>query len=314
MRRARIRARAAVDAERRAGGDVLPLARAGALDGRREWHPWVGLQMVGYARGAGLRVLLGAFGDPGHAFPVIALGVRAGRARPRGRDRDLGALARAVRGRGDGVLARARVPGLPDARAAAEALRGRRAGRARHARVRARLRARRRGLGHPHRARPRWRRSSRACRWRRVVPHVHPDLPPGLPAVLDRGAAAAHARRRAAVAAADRAVAVGLEQGRGEFNDCRARLGLAPLPWTCTPGSRASLTMVATLPQLEYPRGVAVVGARRRAAAVGARRAARGAASRRRTRSCWSRPRRRRTRRARCCGRAWTGWRTSRCG
>ena len=51
----------------------------------------------------------------------------------------------------------------------------------------------------------------------------------------------------------DRMVAVGLEQGRSEYNDCRARLGLAPLPYTHTGLSR-SLTMVGTLPQLEYPR------------------------------------------------------------
>jgi UDP:flavonoid glycosyltransferase YjiC (YdhE family) len=48
-------------------------------------------------------------------------------------------------------------------------------------------------------------------------------------------------------------VAVGLEQGRREYNDCRARLGLGPLPWTHTGLSR-SLTLVGTLPQLEYPR------------------------------------------------------------
>ena len=48
-------------------------------------------------------------------------------------------------------------------------------------------------------------------------------------------------------------VAKGLEQGRREYNDCRARLGLAPLPGVHTGLSRA-LTLVGTLPQLEYPR------------------------------------------------------------
>ena len=87
-----------------------------------------------------------------------------------------------------------------------------------------------------------------------LVPHVHPDLPPGLPAVLDRRAAAAHAGRGARSGGRrHRAVAIGLEQGRREYNDCRARLGLPPLPWTHTGLSR-SLTMVATFPQLEYPR------------------------------------------------------------
>lgn len=86
-----------------------------------------------------------------------------------------------------------------------------------------------------------------------LVPHVHPDLPSGLPP-FSIGAR----RPRTRVGAAfwqqtDRAVAIGLEQGRREFNDCRARLGLEPLPWRHTGISR-SLTMVATLPQLEYPR------------------------------------------------------------
>jgi UDP:flavonoid glycosyltransferase YjiC (YdhE family) len=96
-----------------------------------------------------------------------------------------------------------------------------------------------------------------------LVPHVHPDLPPGFPpfsigARRPRTRVGAWLWRRT-----DRAVAVGLEQGRREFNDCRARLGLGPLPWTHTGLSRG-LTMVATLPQLEYARAwpswVRVVG------------------------------------------------------
>jgi UDP:flavonoid glycosyltransferase YjiC (YdhE family) len=86
-----------------------------------------------------------------------------------------------------------------------------------------------------------------------VIPHVHPDLPPGLPP-FSIGARKPRTRLGAALwRQTDRAVAVGLERGRGEYNDCRARLGLPPLPWTHTGLSR-SLTMVATLPQLEYPR------------------------------------------------------------
>ena len=120
--------------------------------------------------------------------------------------------------------------------------------------VRARVRARRRRLGHPHARARAGRRargraggdaSSRTC---------IPDLPPGLPAVLDRRAAAAHAASGARCGGRPTGrVAIGLEQGRREYNDCRARLGLAPLPWTHTGLSR-SLTMVGTFPQLEYPR------------------------------------------------------------
>jgi UDP:flavonoid glycosyltransferase YjiC (YdhE family) len=86
-----------------------------------------------------------------------------------------------------------------------------------------------------------------------IVPHVFPDLAPGLPP-FSIGAR----RPRTRVGArlwrfADRAVALGLEQGRVEYNDARARLGLPPLPYVHTGLSR-SLTLVATLPQLEYPR------------------------------------------------------------
>jgi UDP:flavonoid glycosyltransferase YjiC (YdhE family) len=86
-----------------------------------------------------------------------------------------------------------------------------------------------------------------------LVPHVHPDLASGFPpyaigARLPRTVVGRTLWRRL-----DRLVGRGLEQGRREYNDCRARLGLGPLPWVHTGMSR-SLTLVATLPQLEYPR------------------------------------------------------------
>jgi UDP:flavonoid glycosyltransferase YjiC (YdhE family) len=86
-----------------------------------------------------------------------------------------------------------------------------------------------------------------------IVPHVHPDLAPGLPP-FSIGARRPRTRVGARLwSVADRAVAIGLEQGRMEYNDARARLGLPPLPYVHTGLSR-SLTLVATLPQLEYPR------------------------------------------------------------
>jgi len=86
-----------------------------------------------------------------------------------------------------------------------------------------------------------------------VVPHVYPDMAPGFPP-FSIGARLPRTRVGAALwRASGRAVEVGLEYGRREYNDCRARLGLGPLPWVHTGLSR-SLTMVATLPQLEYPR------------------------------------------------------------
>jgi UDP:flavonoid glycosyltransferase YjiC (YdhE family) len=86
-----------------------------------------------------------------------------------------------------------------------------------------------------------------------LIPHVHPWSAPGFPpyslgARLPRTAAGAWWWRRF-----DGVVAKGLEQGRREYNASRARLGLGPLPWLHTGLSRA-LTLVGTLPELEYPR------------------------------------------------------------
>jgi UDP:flavonoid glycosyltransferase YjiC (YdhE family) len=86
-----------------------------------------------------------------------------------------------------------------------------------------------------------------------LVPHVHPHLESGFPP-YSIGARLPRTRAGAALwRATDRMIRAGLEQGRREYNECRARLGLGPLPWVHTALSR-SLTLVATLPQLEYPR------------------------------------------------------------
>src|SRR5205823_4568027 len=51
----------------------------------------------------------------------------------------------------------------------------------------------------------------------------------------------------------DPLVRKGVEQGRDQLNDSRGRLGLPPVPWTHGGISR-ELAIVATFPQLEYPR------------------------------------------------------------
>jgi UDP:flavonoid glycosyltransferase YjiC (YdhE family) len=86
-----------------------------------------------------------------------------------------------------------------------------------------------------------------------LVPHVFPWAAPGFPpysagARLPRTRLGARAWR-----AFDPLVTRGLERGRDEYNACRARLGLSPLDRLHTALSR-ELTLVATLPQLEYPR------------------------------------------------------------
>jgi UDP:flavonoid glycosyltransferase YjiC (YdhE family) len=86
-----------------------------------------------------------------------------------------------------------------------------------------------------------------------LVPHVHPWSAPGFPpyslgARLPRTRAGEWLWGRF-----DGVIERGLERGRREYNECRARLGLAPIPWLY-PGMSRALTLVGTLPQLEYPR------------------------------------------------------------
>jgi UDP:flavonoid glycosyltransferase YjiC (YdhE family) len=86
-----------------------------------------------------------------------------------------------------------------------------------------------------------------------LIPHVFPhgasDFPIySLGARLPRTGAG-----RAFWREAQRVIDKGLERGRAELNDTRARLGLAPLDYVHGGISR-ELALVATYPQLEYPR------------------------------------------------------------
>jgi UDP:flavonoid glycosyltransferase YjiC (YdhE family) len=87
-----------------------------------------------------------------------------------------------------------------------------------------------------------------------LVPHVHPHGAPGHPAYSIGARLPRTAAGRALWRFTDEhMVRGGLERGRDEYNECRRRLGLAPLPWLHTALSR-ELTLIATVPQLEYPR------------------------------------------------------------
>jgi UDP:flavonoid glycosyltransferase YjiC (YdhE family) len=86
-----------------------------------------------------------------------------------------------------------------------------------------------------------------------LIPHVYPHGAPDFPiyslgARMPRTAAGRSLWRQA-----QRIVDRGLERGRRELNDTRARLGLAPLDYVHNGISR-DLALVATFPQLEYPR------------------------------------------------------------
>ncbi len=90
-------------------------------------------------------------------------------------------------------------------------------------------------------------------RWATLVPHVDPRPAPGFPlysvgARLPRGPLG-----RAFWGRLDPLMAKGLEYGRSELNETRSRLGLPPLDHPHGGISR-ELVLVATFPQLEYPR------------------------------------------------------------
>jgi UDP:flavonoid glycosyltransferase YjiC (YdhE family) len=86
-----------------------------------------------------------------------------------------------------------------------------------------------------------------------LVPHVFPPAQRGFPP-YSFGARYPRTRLgRAAWGLLERPVQGGLRQGRAELNETRRRLGLAPLEHVHGGISRA-LSLVATLPQLEYPR------------------------------------------------------------
>jgi UDP:flavonoid glycosyltransferase YjiC (YdhE family) len=86
-----------------------------------------------------------------------------------------------------------------------------------------------------------------------LIPHVYPHGAPDFP-IYSLGARLARTDfGRAFWLRAHRAVEKGLERGRVELNDTRARLGLAPLDYVHGGISR-QLALVATFPQLEYPR------------------------------------------------------------
>jgi MGT family glycosyltransferase len=91
-------------------------------------------------------------------------------------------------------------------------------------------------------------------RWATLIPHVLPTPEPGFPP-FSFGARLPRTRLGSlAWQAFDPMLRGGLEKGRDELNGTRDRLGLQPIDWVHGGLSR-QLTMVATFPQLEYPRG-----------------------------------------------------------
>ncbi|MBS1879287.1 MAG: glycosyl transferase [Actinobacteria bacterium] len=209
-----------------------------------------------------LRVLVAAFGDPGHAFPAIA-------------------LARALHGRGHEVVVetweerRAAVEGAGLRFAAAEEYRmfpppGPDSEDGQHAAAAARALQPLLEELDPHVAvsdiltlAPALAAERAGVPLATLIPHLYPVVEPGLPFFAIGMRRARTPVGRAVWRFGQRALAVGLEQGRHDLNRQRERLGLAPLD-RFHGGISPALALVATYPQLEYPRrwpaGVEVTG------------------------------------------------------
>lgn len=97
-----------------------------------------------------------------------------------------------------------------------------------------------------------------------LIPHIYPVVEPGLP-FFAIGLRPPRTPLGRAIwrAGHERALKVGLEQGRRDLNLQRSRLGLAPID-RFHGGISPDLALVATYPQLEYPRrwppGVEITG------------------------------------------------------
>jgi MGT family glycosyltransferase len=86
-----------------------------------------------------------------------------------------------------------------------------------------------------------------------LIPHVHPSNAPGFPPYAFGARMPRTALGRRLWRAFERPVQAGLRQGRAELNGTRARLGLPPVS-RLHGGLSERLCLVATFPQLEYPR------------------------------------------------------------
>jgi UDP:flavonoid glycosyltransferase YjiC (YdhE family) len=199
-----------------------------------------------------LRLLVAAFGDPGHAFPAIALARELGR---RGHEVMVETWERwreAVEGEGLAFTGAQEYavypppgPDTPDGQTAAAAARG-------LARLMEEFEAdlvvsdiltlaptlAAEVAGVPHAT---------------LIPHVYPVQQSGMPMYSLGLWPPRTALGRLAWRATDPLLAMGLRRGRDELNETRARLGLGPIE-RFHGGISERLAIVGTLPQLEYPR------------------------------------------------------------
>jgi UDP:flavonoid glycosyltransferase YjiC (YdhE family) len=203
------------------------------------------------------RFLLAAFGDPGHAFPAIALGrALAGR----GHEVWLETWKRwrpEVEAEGMNFAGALELPGFPIAAEPYEAA----ALAALHTRglvrevapavVVADILTVGAGLAAELEGRT----------WATLVPHLLPTPEPGLPPFSSGARRPRTPLGRAAWRLLDPLWLAGARHGQRQLNDARAGLGLAPLAHLHGGISR-ELALVGTFPQLEYPRAAPDPGVR----------------------------------------------------
>jgi UDP:flavonoid glycosyltransferase YjiC (YdhE family) len=199
-----------------------------------------------------LRVLIAAFGDAGHAFPAIALGQALA---VRGHEvvvETWEERREAVEGAGLGFTAaeeyRMFPPPDPDSAEGGHA--------AEAARALLPLLEEMR----PHVAvsdiltlAPALAAEKAGVPLATLIPHIYPVVEPGLPFFAIGLRPPRTPLGRAVWRAGTRALDIGLEHGRRDLNTQRARLGLPPLE-RFHGGISPDLALVATFPQLEYPR------------------------------------------------------------
>ncbi len=199
-----------------------------------------------------MRVLLGAFGDPGHAFPMLALGSRLA---ARGHDV---CFQTWTKWQVDVEAAGMRFAAAPEYQVFPTLGRPLRPYEAATAAARDTVPlvedvAPDVCVADILTLAPAWAAETCGVPVATLVPHVCPAPAPGIPpfsfgARLPRTAAGARLW-----GLTDGLVRKGLERGRDDYNAARAALGLPPRAELHTGLSR-SLTLVGTLPALEYPR------------------------------------------------------------
>ncbi len=218
--------------------------------------------LTGNVRTSSLRVLVAAFGDPGHVFPAISLG-RALAARGHEVVVETWEERReAVEGAGLGFAAAEEYrmfpppePDSADGQHAAEAARA----------LLPLLEELR-----PHVAvsdiltlAPALAAERAGIPLATLIPHIYPVVEPGLPFFAIGLRPPRTPLGRAVWRTGQRALDVGLEHGRRDLNLQRERLGLPPTE-RFHGGISSELALVGTYPQLEYPRrwpaGVEVTG------------------------------------------------------